>query len=267
MSNLRVLSLGAGVQSTTLALMIEKGEIEPVDFAVFADTKHETQDTYEHLKFLINECKSFEIKIVSAGDLLKDTFEKIIHIPFHTKDIETNKGSLIRRQCTNNYKITPVYREIRKYLGLKKGERNKKSNVELIMGISYDELSRMTTNKVKWIKNKYPLVDIEMRRSGCIQWLEKNNYSVPPRSACYFCPYNSKSRWLDLKNNYPEYFNKSIEIDKQIRNFKGKTNSIKQNMQLFVHSSKKPLDKVKFEENNKQEEFSFLDECSGMCGN
>ena len=31
------------------------------------------------------------------------------------KDIETNKGSLIRRQCTNNYKITPVYREIRKY--------------------------------------------------------------------------------------------------------------------------------------------------------
>ena len=37
-TNLRVLSLGAGVQSSTLALMIEKGEIPMVEAAIFADT-------------------------------------------------------------------------------------------------------------------------------------------------------------------------------------------------------------------------------------
>lgn len=266
MANLRVLSLGAGVQSTTLALMIEHGEIEPIDFAVFADTKHETQDTYEHLDFLVKKCKSFKIKIVSAGDLLKDTFEKIIHVPFHTKDTETNKGSLIRRQCTNNYKIKPVYQEIRKHLGLKKGERNKIKKVDLIMGISLDEITRMTVNSVKWINNVYPLIEKKIDREQCKKWLKVNNYSTPPRSACYFCPYNSKSRWLDLKNNYPSYFDKSIEIDKKIRNFKGKTNSIKENMELYLHSSKKPLNEVEFNNPN-QLDFSFLDECSGMCGN
>ena len=38
-NKLRILSLGAGVQSSTLALMIEKGQIPMVDAAIFADVK------------------------------------------------------------------------------------------------------------------------------------------------------------------------------------------------------------------------------------
>ncbi len=38
MADLRILSLGAGVQSSTLALMIEKKEIPMVDAAIFNDT-------------------------------------------------------------------------------------------------------------------------------------------------------------------------------------------------------------------------------------
>jgi len=37
-ANLRILSLGAGVQSSTLALMIEKNLVPMVDCAIFADT-------------------------------------------------------------------------------------------------------------------------------------------------------------------------------------------------------------------------------------
>ena len=37
MKTLRILSLGAGVQSSTLALMIEKGEVPMVDGAIFSD--------------------------------------------------------------------------------------------------------------------------------------------------------------------------------------------------------------------------------------
>ena len=50
---LRVLSLGAGVQSTTLALLAVRGEIGPMpDCAIFADTGWEPRAVYEHLTWL-----------------------------------------------------------------------------------------------------------------------------------------------------------------------------------------------------------------------
>ena len=52
MKTLRVLSLGAGVQSSTLALMIHKGEIPMVDCAIFADTQAEPPKVYDWLKFI-----------------------------------------------------------------------------------------------------------------------------------------------------------------------------------------------------------------------
>ena len=48
----RVLSLGAGVQSSTLALMIEHGEVPMVDCAIFADTGDEPKEVYKWLDFL-----------------------------------------------------------------------------------------------------------------------------------------------------------------------------------------------------------------------
>ena len=45
--NLRILSLGAGVQSSTLALKIKHGEIPMVDAAIFADVKGEPKNVSE----------------------------------------------------------------------------------------------------------------------------------------------------------------------------------------------------------------------------
>lgn len=38
---LTVISLGAGVQSSTMAIMAAKGDLPPVDVAIFADTGNE----------------------------------------------------------------------------------------------------------------------------------------------------------------------------------------------------------------------------------
>jgi hypothetical protein len=48
---MRILSLGAGVQSSTMALMAEAGEfgVKP-DAAIFADTGWEPPQVYEHLE-------------------------------------------------------------------------------------------------------------------------------------------------------------------------------------------------------------------------
>mgnify|MGYP006407382703 CR=1 FL=1 len=49
-ATLRVLSLGAGVQSSVLALMAAKGLVTKPDVAIFADTQWEPQSVYDHLQ-------------------------------------------------------------------------------------------------------------------------------------------------------------------------------------------------------------------------
>ena len=69
---LTVLSLGAGVQSSTLLLMAEAGEIEPrPDAAIFADTGWEPAAVYQHLDWLETQT-SIPIHRVSNGRNLYD---------------------------------------------------------------------------------------------------------------------------------------------------------------------------------------------------
>ena len=72
---LRVLSLGAGVQSTTLARMTAHGEITPMpDYAIFADTQAEPLAVYSHLARLTLQLP-FPVCIVTAGSLLNDLYD------------------------------------------------------------------------------------------------------------------------------------------------------------------------------------------------
>jgi hypothetical protein len=276
---LRILSLGAGVQSSTLALMIEKGELPPIDGAIFADVKGEPQKVYDWLEYLKSKIKSYPIHIVSWRDLKQDILDasegkyKAFTAPFFSKNKITGKKSMLMRQCTNMYKVQPVIQEIRKILGLKKGEKRKpNTQVELLMGISLDEIVRMRTNLLKYITNEYPLVDKKMTRKDCLQWLEDNFYPTPPRSACTFCPYHSNKEWLDIKNGNPKEWEEVVKMDKAIRNqeqFKEKNKGKKIDDEIFLHRSCKPIDEIDFEENDPQLDlfYGINNECEGMCGN
>jgi len=278
---LRVLSLGAGVQSSTLALMIEQGELPPIDVAIFADVKGEPKKVYDWLEYLKKKITSYPIHVVTWRDLKQDILDaskgeyKAFTAPFFTKNIETGKKGMLRRQCTNSYKVQPVIQEIRRLLGLKKGEKRKSgTEVELLMGISQDEIVRMRKNQLNYITNEYPLVDKKMTRKDCLQWLEDNFYPTPPRSACTFCPYHSNKEWLDIKNGDQDEWKEIVEMDKAIRNqekFKEKNKNQKVIDEIFLHRSCLPIDEVDFEnEKNKDQldfNFGMLNECEGMCGN
>ena len=54
---MKILSLGAGVQSTTVLLMSIRGELPRIDHAIFADTGWEPKAVYEHLDRLKEECE------------------------------------------------------------------------------------------------------------------------------------------------------------------------------------------------------------------
>lgn len=281
-TNLRVLSLGAGVQSSTLALMIEKGEIPMVDAAIFADVKGEPKAVYEWLEYLKKEIKSYPIYVVTWRDLKQDILDaskgeyKAFTAPFFTKNIETGKKGMLMRQCTSDYKIKPVVQKVRELLGLKKGEKRKKNtHVEMLMGISKDEAIRMKTNRVKYIQNIYPLVDKNLTRSDCMKWMSEKGYPKPPRSACTFCPYHSNEEWLRIKNGDQEEWKAVIELDKAIRSqerFKEKnkeSSTLKD--EIFLHRSCLPIDQVNFEEKKEKKQGDLFEgfelECEGMCGN
>ena len=70
-----MLSLGAGVQSTTLALLAIHGEIEKPEHAIFADTGWESNEVYEHLEWLtpIMQNAGIKVHVVTAGNIRKDT--------------------------------------------------------------------------------------------------------------------------------------------------------------------------------------------------
>jgi len=72
---LQIISLGAGVQSSAMALMAAYGEIEPMpDCAVFADTGWEPPAVYEHLDWLEAELP-FPVYRVTAGNIRADLIE------------------------------------------------------------------------------------------------------------------------------------------------------------------------------------------------
>lgn len=273
---LRVISLGAGVQSTTMALMAARGEIGPMpDCAIFADTGAEPLKVYRHLDWLESQLP-FPVYRVSAGNIRDQITEGFEHHeiprridgrpPFFTRN-----GGMLRRQCTQDFKIVPLDRKVRELIGLKKGQRGPKTPVvERWIGISVDEALRAKPSRLTFIKHRFPLLEQKMRRSACLKWCEERQFPVPPKSACTFCPYHDKAQWRDMKANDPESWADAVAIDKLIRpGMPGPRRP--QNQEWFVHSDRVPLDEVDLstpEERGQGNLFgdAFVNECEGMCG-
>lgn len=255
-----VLSLGAGVQSSALLLMSDRGEIERADFAVFADTQAEPDEVYRWLAFLIKQV-SIPVIMATKGSLVEDSVnskQRVAWIPFFVKNPDGSQG-IARRQCTSEYKLDVVYKAVRSRLGYLPRERVK-HKVRMLIGISCDETYRMKQNPHKWATNVYPLVDGWKTRLWASDYVLGILGKKPPRSACYVCPYHSNEEWRGLRDNDPAAFKKAVEFDAAIRKqdkFKGEN---------FLHRDMKPLDQVNLDDPAKDQVNMFNNECEGMCG-
>ena len=169
----KVLSLGAGTQSTVLALMAEQGwgGLEKPDIAIFADTQWEPKQVYRHLDWLKKQL-SYRVVRVTAGSIRDNVLDgvtpagdKFLDLPVFLKN-EGGPDSVAVRQCTNHYKIRPIHKELRKRLKLEHGCRAPKNvQVEMWMGISADEAHRMKPSRDEWITNKFPLIEMDLTRA------------------------------------------------------------------------------------------------------
>tara|TARA_R100000657_G_C4649452_1_gene94035 strand:+ start:92 stop:916 length:825 start_codon:yes stop_codon:yes gene_type:complete len=267
-----IISLGAGVQSSTMALMAEHGEIKPKPTAaVFADTGAEPKSVYDWLDYLESKLSYPVYRVMHSNlrdDLIKATKSdesRVAGIPmFVTNKDDDVVGGMLWRQCTSEYKIKPVQKKLREIAGLKPRQRSKEVLIVQWYGISLDEITRMRESTVKWNENRYPLIDLGMKREHCLQWMAENNYPEPPRSACTFCPYHNDVEWRRLKVHEPEEFQDAVNIDRAIRN--GIT-GMKKGNKAYLHRSMIPLEEVDLRNAEDHGQIDMFDnECEGMCG-
>jgi len=275
---IHVISLGAGVQSSTMALMAAHGEIEPMPAcAIFADTGWEPAAVYEWLAWLESQLP-FPVVRVQKGNIREDqemkqrslgkAFPKgerlrCASMPFFVGDGAGGAEGITRRQCTAEYKIEPIDLYLkREILGLKPRQRAPKT-VQIVQwrGISADEASRMKPSRESWFSTRYPLaMEHRMSRQDCLRWMERKGYPVPPRSACLGCPYHSNDEWRAIRER-PEEWAQVVEFDKKIRWAGGMTRP------TYLHRQCVPLEDVDLSTaaDHGQRDL-FGEECEGMCG-
>jgi hypothetical protein len=266
---LSVISLGAGVQSSVMALMAAHGELTPMpDCAIFSDTGAEPRYVYEWLDWLETQLPFPVHRVMWKQGLLENIKESVAggrfaSPPFFTESDSQDSGRLWR-QCTSEFKIQPIERFIRReLLNLEPSQRGPKEiAVEQWMGISTDEMQRMKDSRLHFIRNRFPLIESRMSRSDCLRWMADKGYPMPQKSSCTFCPYHDDAFWRDMKLTDPESWQQAVEVDELIRaGVRGTT------QKLYLHRSLTPLVDVDF---RNAADFGQMDmfeeECDGMCG-
>ena len=268
----RVLSLGAGVQSSCLALMAERGDygIPKPDFAIFADTGWEPQEVYDHLEWL-EEQLSYEVVVVKNGNLRENILKgimpdgsKFLGIPAYLTNPDGTSG-ILHRQCTTHYKTNPIQDYLRRYLKIQPRRRAPIDvQVEMWLGISTDEAIRQKPDREEWINKRYPLIELGFNRAQLLNWF-KETYPDRnlPSSSCIGCPYHNDSTWKQLKEKDPKSFQEAVFIDQALRNVPATKGAVRGD--AYLHRSRIPLVDIDFSEATTYDDL-MLEECEGLCG-
>jgi len=110
------------------------------------------------------------------------------------------------------------------------------------LGISLDELQRARTDSADrpWEHIAYPLIDMRLTRHACTAIIRAAGLPVPPKSACYFCPYHTIKQWQDMRLTEPELFGKAVALE---RTLSARGEALGRGV-MFMTRKLKPLDMV-----------------------
>lgn len=259
--DLRILSLGAGVQSTALLIMAARGDIAPIDYAIFANPGWEGRRTYAHLDRLEREIArpaGIPIRRVSVGNVRDDALNpahRFASMPLFIKNPDGSQGKA-RRQCTAEYKIRPIKEEVRRLLGAKPKKNGRPGSVprgrwaEQLIGYSTDELDRayddkgnLKTGDVLYSRNSFPLLDLDMSRDHCQSLLDSYGFGDTPKSACIGCPFHTNPHWRLIRED-PADWADAVDFDRSIRAGSARATDAGHQLrgEAYLHRSLLPLD-------------------------
>jgi len=219
------LSFGAGVNSVALyLLMVEQG----IEFeAVFVNHGTDWPDTYNYMAGFQWWLKSQGFKPVTILNPIKN-LRGIKHANLYDYAMTARMvPTTYFRWCTKEWKVLPIMKYYKK-------------PCFNLLGIDAGESHRAKITTTKGVENRYPLIENEIDRDGCIEIIKKHGLPVPMKSGCYICPYQKKSQWVELRNKYPCLFQKAVNLENEnIRRMveKGKK-------KRFISNRRMPLSEV-----------------------
>jgi len=188
-----VLSYGAGVNSTALAILLInngwKGDV------VFADTGCEWPDTYCFMDYFEEGwLKPRGKEIIKLGAEWRTQRYQLSLIEFcEAKKIIPYVNF---RWCTVEYKVNPSTRWM-KYRNIS-GQ---------MLGVDASEIWRRPNDC-------RPLVDWGMDREDCIWVIKSEGLSIPLKSGCDVCPYQDNARWKELWERHYPLFDRVEQLEK-----------------------------------------------------
>jgi hypothetical protein len=226
LEGVRVVAYGGGVQSTALLVLAAQQRIDYATF-VFANVG----DDSEHpgtLRYLDEHARPYAtrhgIELVTLDRVRRDgavetlygrlTREGSRSLPI---PVRMDNGAPGTRSCTADFKI----RVIGKWL--KAHGANADTPATVAVGISLDEIHRINNRRQEPYENTvYPLVDIPagagigrcLTRAGCARIIHDAGLPVPPKSACWFCPYHRPSTWQTMRAEEPVLFDRAVELER-----------------------------------------------------
>lgn len=271
MRGLKILSCGAGMQSTALALMScenkIKGIVHPLvpiyDSIIFCDMGWEPPWVYEQVDFIRRACEScgipFQIlKMNLYGDYIdRFGYQRVSSIPFWSVD-EHGKRSKMRRQCTIDKKIVAIQKYVRyELLGYRFREHCRvedKGAHEMHIGFSIEEKQRIFDSYNPMFVNRFPLVEMGLERSDNYRYILDEWGLKTKASACSYCPFHRNYFFQYLKKHHPECYDAVVALDRVIEERQPESQI---NSKLFISRSRKRITELTPEECQDAELFSY----------
>lgn len=238
----RVFSNGAGVQSTAAMILQAQGKLAvPYDMFVFANVGEDSENKktleYYHEHFLpfaeqhgVPQIEIHKLRFGEVDTVLQATERdnRTVPIPVYMD----NGGPPGNRSCTTDFKIRLVNRWIKEQghaaaiigIGFSIDERHRPRTTHW-HDAENDSLSVEKPKARKlgfWRRKDFPLFDALMTRDACTNLIKSVGLPVPPSSKCWFCPFTSRTEWIEMKKHEPEQFQKAIELQDRINMKRGK---------------------------------------------
>lgn len=216
------LSFGGGVNSVALMLWLIEHDIEFE--AVFADHGGDYPETYEYVDMLL--AKGYEITVLKTSRKARGKELCLYDYCYEYKMAPSTRF----RWCTSHYKVMPIANYVER-------------PCFLFLGIAAEEAHRAKRNKEYefGIVRDYPLIEHNINRQGCIEIIKRHGLPVPPKSGCFFCPFQKASQIRALYHRCDDLFDKALELEKRNIEYnkqKGKKQS------GYLHISNRPLEVV-----------------------
>lgn len=192
---LRVVSFGGGVQSTALLVLAATGRIPHRTF-LFANVGNDSEHpaTLRYVRDVaMPYAAAHGIELVELHRVKRDgstaTLWGEITRPGSRRElmpVRMGNRAPGRRSCTAEFKIRVIGRWLRAH------GATAQRPARVAIGFSTDEWRRVTNRRPSpYEVPEHPLIDLNVSREDCKQVIRDAGLPVPPKSACFFCPFHA----------------------------------------------------------------------------